>query len=218
MGLVYRCDDLSNPCMWSDATWAPDYGTFYDNYRTTELKSVVAQSSAASEWYAAADIAKEAEFLRNLFSDLGMPQNGAIPLLCDNQSTIGQTLNAVDQHSSRHLGMRLHFLRQQCHARRLKLFFVPSRFQLADMTTKKLPRPCHEFLRSQLGVVSISDFRSQLRTVSRPSWKGRGITRASYCHYAGYIALIFLNSEFLVILVISVIPVTCEYIQLNHSY
>ena len=110
MGLVYRCDDLSNPCMWSDATWAPDYGTFYDNYRTTELKSVVAQSSAASEWYAAADIAKEAEFLRNLFSDLGMPQNGAIPLLSDNQSTMGQTLNAVDQHSSRHLGMRSHFL------------------------------------------------------------------------------------------------------------
>ena len=99
-----------------------------------------------------ADVAKEAEFLRNLFSVLGMPQHGATPLLYDNQSTIGQTLNAVDQHSSRHLGMRSHFLRQQFHAGRLKLSFVPSRSQLADIMTKALPRPCHEFLRSQLGM------------------------------------------------------------------
>jgi hypothetical protein len=185
IGLVYRCDDASQLCMWSDATWAPNYGTFYDNYRSTtgwnstagrnliswssHRQSVVAQSSAESEWYAAADVAKEAEFLRNLFTDLGMPQHGAIPVMCDNQSTIKQTLNAVDQQSSRHLGMRSHFLRQLCHTNRLKLFFVPSRFQLADIMTKVLPRPCHEFLRSQLGMMSTGEFRSRLRTIPRLS-------------------------------------------------
>jgi hypothetical protein len=169
MGLVYRCDDASKLCMWSDATWAPNYGTFYDNYRSTtgwnstagrnliswssHRQSVVAQSSAESEWYA----------------DLGMPQHGAIPMMCDNQSTIKQTLNAVDQQSSRHLGMRSHFLRQLCHTNRLKMFFVPSRFQLADIMTKVLPRPCHEFLRSQLGMMSTGEFRSRLRTVPRLS-------------------------------------------------
>ena len=50
---------------------------------SSHRQSVVAQSSTESEWYAAADVAKEAEFLRNLFSDLGMPQNGAIPMLCE---------------------------------------------------------------------------------------------------------------------------------------
>jgi hypothetical protein len=176
MGLAFRYSEPSQLCMWSDATWAPDYGTFYDNYRSTtgwgctsgynllswtsHRQPVVAQSSAESEWYAAADAAKEAEFIKNIFSDLGFSDYGAIPLLCDNQSTIKQTLNAVDQRSSRHLGMRSHFLRQQCHSKRLGLHFVPSRFQVADIFTKVLPRPAHEFLRSRIGVMSPTEFHS----------------------------------------------------------
>ena len=184
MGLAFRHSEPSQICMWSDATWAPDYGTFYDNYRSTtgwgstsgynllswtsHRQPVVAQSSAESEWYAAADAAKEAEFIKNIFSDLGFPDYGAIPLLCDNQSTIKQTLNAVDQRSSRHLGMRSHFLRQQCHSKRLGLHFVPSRYQIADIFTKVLPRPAHEFLRSKIGVMSPTEFHSWRASDHKP--------------------------------------------------
>ena len=120
------------------------------------------------EWYAAADAAKEAEFIKNIFSNLGFPDYGAIPLLCDNQSTIKQTLNAVDQRSSRHLGMRSHFLRQQCHSKRLGLHFVPSRYQIADIFTKVLPRPAHEFLRSKIGVMSPTEFHSWRASDHKP--------------------------------------------------
>ena len=36
-GLVYRrpTNTPTAPTVWSDATWAPDYGTWYDNYRST---------------------------------------------------------------------------------------------------------------------------------------------------------------------------------------
>jgi histone deacetylase 1/2 len=176
MGLVFRKDPSARLCLWSDATWAPDYGTFYDNYRSTtgwcatsgynllnwnsHRQAVVAQSSAESEWYAAADAAKEAEFLKNLLTDMGMHHSGPVPLLCDNQSTIKQTLNAVDQRSSRHLGMRSHFLRQQCHAGDLELQYVPTQNQLADLCTKCLPAPTHEQLRHSLGVLSPDEFHS----------------------------------------------------------
>ena len=184
MGLTFRMDPSSRLCLWSDATWAPDYGTFYDNYRSTtgwcatsgsnllnwnsHRQSVVAQSSAESEWYAAADAAKEAEFLKNLLNDMNIRQSGPVPLLCDNQSTIKQTLNAVDQRSSRHLGMRSHFLRQQCHAGDLELHYVPTQNQLADLYTKCLPAPGHEQLRHSLGILSPAEFRSlQLPQISR---------------------------------------------------
>ena len=121
---------------------------------------VVAQSSAESEWYAAADAAKEAEFLKNLLTDMGMHHSGPVPLLCDNQSTIKQTLNAVDQRSSRHLGMRSHFLRQQCHAGDLELQYVPTQNLFADLCTKCLPAPTHELLRHSLGVLSPDEFHS----------------------------------------------------------
>ena len=99
---------------------------------------------------------------------MNIRQSGPVPLLCDNQSTIKQTLNAVDQRSSRHLGMRSHFLRQQCHAGDLELHYVPTQNQLADLYTKCLPAPGHVQLRRSLGILSPDEFRSlQLPHISR---------------------------------------------------
>ena len=136
LGLVYtrhHRDDASAPlCLWSDATWAPDYGTVYDNYRSTtgwcatahdnllswtsHRQSTVAQSTSESEWHAAADAAKEAAYLKNLFYELKIDCPRTVPLKCDNQSTIKQSINQVDQRRCRHLGVRSHYLRQQYHA------------------------------------------------------------------------------------------------------
>ena len=176
-GLVYhKSDDTDGPRLWSDATWAPNYGNFFDNYRSTtgwvstcggnvlnwtsHRQSVVAQSSAESEWYAAADAAKEASYVKNVFTSLGIVTPRNVPLMCDNQSTIKQSLNAVDQQSSRHLGMRSHYLRQQCHSGDLNLQFVPSADQLGDIFTKVLATAQHEKLRAELNMMSVSEFRS----------------------------------------------------------
>jgi len=179
MGLVYRRPDSipTGPTIWSDATWAPDYGTYYDNYRSTtgyaisgnadgsnllswtaNRQPIVALSSSESEWYAASEAAKEAAYVSNLFTDLDLPNREPLTLNCDNQSTIKQTIAAVDQRNSRHIGMRHHYLRFQCHVGKLILQFVPSNQQLADLMTKCVPQPLHERLRTQLGVIRRSDF------------------------------------------------------------
>ena len=62
------------------------------------------------------DAAKEAAYLKNLFYELKIDCPRAVPLKCDNQSTIKQSINQVDQRRCRHLGMRTHYLRQQCHS------------------------------------------------------------------------------------------------------
>ena len=173
LGLVYtRTDGLIRgqfkPIGFSDATWASVYGSFFDNYRSTSgwlfllsnacvswssrRQSVIAQSSAESEFMAAADAAKEALFLRNLFADLHIPQHGPTQLWCDNQSTIRQSINAVDQKNSRHIGQRSHFLRHQCHTKRLSMGFVPTANQFADALTKNVPEPTLVHLRPNMGV------------------------------------------------------------------
>jgi hypothetical protein len=81
-----------------------------------------------------------------------------LTLNCDNQSTIKQAIAAVDQRNSRHIGMRHHYLRFQCHVGKLILQFVPSNQQLADLMIKCVPQPLHERLRTQLGVIRRSDF------------------------------------------------------------
>ena len=171
---------LAPLCLWSDATWAPDYGTIYDNYRSTtgwcatahdnllswtsHRQSTVAQSTSESEWHAAADAAKEAAYLKKLFYELKIGCPRTVPLKCDNQSTIKQSINQVDQRRCRHLGMRSHYLRQQCHAGHLQLDYVPSAQQRGDIFTKCLYTPQHEALRSELKVMSTADFRSKYNT------------------------------------------------------
>ena len=98
--------------------------------------------------------------LRCIFYELGVDCPRSVPLKCDNQSTIKQSINQVDQRRCRHLGMRTHYLRQQCHAGLLQLEYVPSALQRGDIFTKCLYRPQHETLRSALKVMRAGDFRS----------------------------------------------------------
>ena len=68
------------------------------------------------------------------------------------QSTIRQSANAVDQKNSRHIGQRSHFLRHQCHTKRLSMGFVPTANQFADALTKNVPEPTLVHLRPNMGV------------------------------------------------------------------
>ena len=140
--------------------------TSFDNVLswTSHRQTVVVQSTPESERYAAADAAKEAAYLKNLFYELKINCPRTVPLKCDNQSTIKQSINQVDQRRCRHLGMRSHYLRQQCHAGHLHLDYVPSAKQRGDIFTKCLYTPQHEALRSELQVMSTADFRSEYNT------------------------------------------------------
>jgi hypothetical protein len=111
----------------------------------------VAQSSAESEYYAAADAAKEACHLKRLFTDLGLDSNVPVCLSVDNQSAIKQAENPVDHEMSRHVDLRSHFLREQVRLNNLQLRYVPTNEQWADSMTKNLPIGTFSYLRGKLG-------------------------------------------------------------------
>jgi len=175
MGLLYERDTavdhtpgLWKPVLWSDATWAPDYGDDAENFLATtgwvsmlggnpvswasHKQTLPAGSSTESEWYAAVDVAKEGVYLRRVLSDLGNPVYGPLELRCDNQSTVKQSVNGLDQRRSRHIGLRYHYLKHLCNERQIQLSYVPTAEQIGDIFTKCLPVPQHEYLRDKLRV------------------------------------------------------------------
>ena len=81
-----------------------------------------------------------------------------LPLMlnCDNQSAIKQSVRSFDQKRSRHVGMRMHYLRSQCHRGKISMQWVPTNLQLCDIFTKLLPMPQHELLRTKMGVLRVS--------------------------------------------------------------
>ena len=74
--------------------------------------------------------------------------------MCDNTSAISISKNPIMHSKTKHIPIKYHFLREQVLEQKVKLEYVSSKEQLADIITKPLPREPFEYLRQKLGVVS----------------------------------------------------------------
>nr|GEZ55124.1 integrase, catalytic region, zinc finger, CCHC-type, peptidase aspartic, catalytic [Tanacetum cinerariifolium] len=74
-----------------------------------------------------------------------------IPMYCDNQSAIALCCNSVQHSRSKHIDIRHHFIKEQVERRVVELYFVETKYQLADIFTKALPRERFETLLPLLG-------------------------------------------------------------------
>ena len=77
-----------------------------------------------------------------------------ISIMCDNTSAISISKNPVMHSKTKHIPIKYHFLREQVLEQKVKLEYVPSKEQVANIFTKPLPREAFEYLRQKLGVVS----------------------------------------------------------------
>lgn len=76
-----------------------------------------------------------------------------IPILHDNTSTISISKNHVMHSKTKHIPMKYHFMREHVLEQKVKLEYVPSKQQVADIFTKPLPRDSFEYLRQKLGII-----------------------------------------------------------------
>ncbi|GJZ57359.1 hypothetical protein Tco_0612853 [Tanacetum coccineum] len=94
-------------------------------------------------------------WIRSQLKDYGFEFN-KIPLYCDNKSAIALCYNNVQHSRSKHIDIRHHFIREQVENRVVKLYFVETNYQLADILRKALPRERFEFLLPRLGMKSMT--------------------------------------------------------------
>nr|GEY48974.1 copia protein [Tanacetum cinerariifolium] len=73
-----------------------------------------------------------------------------IPLYCDNLNAIALCCNYVQHSRSKHIDIRHHFIRDQVKKCVVKLYFMTTDYQLADIFTKALLRERFEFLLPRL--------------------------------------------------------------------
>jgi hypothetical protein len=72
-------------------------------------QTVVARSSAESEYHAIADASSELIWLRWLLTDMGVPHSSATMLHCDNRSAIQISHNDVFHERTKHIEIDCHF-------------------------------------------------------------------------------------------------------------
>ena len=87
-----------------------------------------------------------------MLKDMHIQYDDPIPIFCDNTSAISISKNPVMHSKTKHIPIKYHFLREQVLSKVIKLEYVGTKDQIADIFTKPLPKSQFEMLQAQLGV------------------------------------------------------------------
>ncbi|WOH09592.1 hypothetical protein DCAR_0729050 [Daucus carota subsp. sativus] len=89
---------------------------------------------------------------RNLLLELHCPVQKATLVYCDNVSAVYLSGNPVQHQRTKHIEMDIHFVREKVARGQVRVLHVPSRYQVADIFTKRLPRVLFEEFWNSLSV------------------------------------------------------------------
>ena len=102
---------------------------------------------------AAASATREALWISTFLDELTIIPIQPIHLLIDNQSAIALAKNAVFHSRTKHIAIRYHFIRERVKSGEIKLEYVPTNLQVADVLTKPLGREKHERFVEGMGLI-----------------------------------------------------------------
>jgi hypothetical protein len=95
----------------------------------------------------------EVVWIRKLLSGLFDIELDATSICCDNQSCIKLSPNPVFHDKSKHIGIKYHFIRDVVEKGAVKLHYVATNGEVANVLTKPLSKVKFEYFRDKLGLV-----------------------------------------------------------------
>jgi hypothetical protein len=167
-GLWYPKGEDFTLTTYTDADWA---GSVDDRKSTSggafflgnclvswlsKKQSSISLSTTEAEYIATTSCCTQILWMKQTLQDIKVEYKKPISILCDNTSAISISKNPVMHSKTKHIPIKYHFLREQVNDKIVKLEYVPTKEQIADIFTKPLPRDTFEYLRQKMGVIPIS--------------------------------------------------------------
>jgi hypothetical protein len=106
-----------------------------------------------AELFALHSETQEVLWLRKLLGELGLIQLEPTIIFCDNTSTISNAYDPNHRDKTKHINLKYFLVREQVHAGTIKVTYIDTKSQLADIFTKALDKNDFNRLRPQLGLV-----------------------------------------------------------------
>jgi len=103
----------------------------------SKRQSIVALSSAESEYISATSAVQQILWLRGVLGDLGIGPR-TTPLRCDNQAAKAMAESSRLHQRTKHINVRYHFIRDHVRSGEVEVQWIPTAEQQADMFTKAL--------------------------------------------------------------------------------
>ncbi|CAL9001481.1 unnamed protein product [Prunus brigantina] len=162
--LIGYCDSDwsgSEEDMKSTSGYAFSFGSGVFSWASIKQHSV-ALSTTEAEYVSAAEATSQAIWLRFVLEDFGEEQATATTLFCDNTSAIAMSKNPVFHQRSKHIRRKFHFIRDAIQDGEIDLVYCKGEEQIADIFTKALSKDRFSYLRSLLGVKSVTNLEGSV--------------------------------------------------------
>lgn len=120
---------------------------------STKKQPTVALSTTEAEYMAVVSATQEAVWLKSLRDQFGLLKiSKAILLNCDNQGAIYISKHSVFSPRTKHIHIKLEFIRKTIEEKVVELVYVPTNEMLADVMTKGLAKEKQNLLIKQFGM------------------------------------------------------------------
>ncbi|XP_071708801.1 uncharacterized mitochondrial protein AtMg00810-like [Rutidosis leptorrhynchoides] len=119
---------------------------------SSKRQPTISRSSAEAEYRGVANVVAESCWLRNLLLELCYPISKATLVFCDNISAIYLSGNPVQHQRTKHIELDIHFVWEKVSRGEVRILHVPTRYLLANIFAKGLPRNLFEEFRFSLRV------------------------------------------------------------------
>nr|GFC67730.1 hypothetical protein [Tanacetum cinerariifolium] len=105
---------------------------------SSKKQDYTSMSSAKAEYVSLSTCCAQVLWMRTQLADYGFHFD-KIPMYCDSKAAIAISCNSVQHSCTKHIDVRYHFIKEKVEKGIVKLFFVGTEYQLADMFTNALP-------------------------------------------------------------------------------
>ena len=122
---------------------------------SSKRQATVATSTTEAEYIALAEGCREATWLRSLLKEMNYSQQGPTILHCDNQGSIQLAKNPGTHQRTKHIDIKHHLIREKIESEEVRVIYVETSRQEADILTKSLPRNLHKANTQAMGLIEL---------------------------------------------------------------
>lgn len=121
---------------------------------SSQRQKIVTLSTTESEYVAASATAREAIWLRKLLEEIRSRCNEPTVIWVDNQSAIKLAKNPEFHKRTKHIDVKVHYVREKVASHDIEVKYVPTKYQIGDIFPNALPRVQFNLLCGMLSITS----------------------------------------------------------------
>jgi Reverse transcriptase (RNA-dependent DNA polymerase)/gag-polypeptide of LTR copia-type/GAG-pre-integrase domain/Integrase core domain len=123
----------------------------------SKKQSVVALSTAESEYLSISTTVQEVMWIRQLLQEIGYPQQAPTTIYSDNRAAIENSRNDVGHSRMKHIDIRHHFIREAVKENRIDIRWIDTNHQLADVLTKSVTKIKFKYMTNRIMGINLNE-------------------------------------------------------------